>query len=71
MIANGDTSGRKITVTAQAGVSPTDTGTSKHLVLSLGGTIHFTTTVADQAIAVGTDFDIPAFDHEVRDPAAE
>ncbi len=70
-IADGDTSGRKVTMTAQSNITPTGTGTAKHLVLSLGGTIHYTTTVTDQALSPAATFDIPAFDHEIRDPQAE
>ena len=70
-IGDGDTSGRKITITAQSDITPTGTGTGKHLVLSLSGTIHYTTTITDQALSPSATFDIPAFDHEIRDPAAE
>lgn len=70
-IGDGDTSGRKLTIAAQSDITPTGNGTGKHLVLSLSGTIHYTTTITDQALTTAQTFDIPAFDHEIRDPQAE
>ncbi len=68
-IADGDTSGRKITVAQQADVSITGSGTAKHIVLSLGGTILLTTTCTDQVLTSGGTVTIPAFTDEIADPA--
>ena len=67
-IANGDTSGRKITVAQQADVSITAPGTALHIVISLGGTILLTTTCTSQALTSGGTVTIPAFDDEIADP---
>lgn len=67
-IGDGDTSGRKLTVTAQEGITPTGDGTGRHLVLSLSGTIRYVTTITEQAMTTADTINIPAFDHEVRDP---
>lgn len=68
-IADGTTSGRKITVAEQADVSITGSGTAKHIVLSLGGTILLTTTCTDQVLTSGGTVTIPAFVDEIADPS--
>jgi len=69
VIADGTTSGRKITVAQQAGVSITGSGTAKHVVLSLGGTILDVTTCTDQVLTSGGTVTFPAWSHEVLDPS--
>jgi len=68
VIANGDVSGRKITVQQQADISVTDTGTALHVVLSLAAVIHLTTTCTSQALTSGNTVTVPAFDYEITDP---
>ncbi len=68
VIANGDFSGRKITVAQQTDVSITASGTALHVVLSLGGTILLTTTCTSQVLTSGGTVTIPAFDDEIADP---
>lgn len=63
-VAEGDTSGRKLTVAEQS-VSVTTAGTAKHVVLSLDGTILATATCTDQAVTVGGTMTVPAFDIEI------
>lgn len=68
VIADGDTSGRKITVSQQADIPITATGTALHVVLSLGGTIKLTTTCTSQALTSGGTVTVPAFKDEIADP---
>jgi len=68
VIGEGDTNGRKIAVAQQADVTVTDDGTALHIVLSLGGTIHLTTTCTSQALTSGNTVTIPTFDDEIADP---
>lgn len=67
-IAAGDTSGRKLTVAQQTGVSITSTGDANHVVLSLTGTILDVTTCTTQTLTSGGTVTFPAWDHEVLDP---
>jgi len=68
--ANGDVSGRKVTVAAKAGVSITATGTATHVALTDGINVLDVTTCTSQALTSGGTVDIPAWDHEIADPTA-
>ena len=65
-----DTSGRKVTVTAQAGETIGTTGTATHLALcKLSDTsLRLVTTVTSQALTAAGTVDIPAWKHNVQDP---
>lgn len=67
-VAAGDTSGRKLTVAVQTGVSITATGDAAHVVLSLSGTILDITTCTSQTLTSGGTVTFPEWDHEVLDP---
>ena len=67
-ISDGDVSGRKITISAQEGITITGAGTAKHIVLSLDGTIKYITTCTDQVLVLGIPLNTPAFKHEIEDP---
>lgn len=67
-IADGDAGGRKVTVTAQSGVSITATGAANHVVLSLSGTIKYVTTGDGQTLNSGGTVDFPAFKITSADP---
>ena len=67
-IADGGTSGRKITVSEQASIEVITTGDAKHIVLSLSGTIHLTTTCTTQTLTDGNTVTVPAFVDEIADP---
>jgi hypothetical protein len=67
-IADGDSSGRKITTAQKAGVSVTGNGTAHHIVLSLTGTILLVTTCTAQVLTSGNTVTIPAFKEEIADP---
>lgn len=70
-VGNGDTSGRKVTVGAQAAVLIDTSGTATHIALTGAGTLLYVTTCTSQAlIANGSNtVDIPAFDIEIADAA--
>lgn len=69
-LANGDTSGRKLTVAAQSAVPIDASGTATHIALAEGGdTLLYVTTCTSQALTSGGTVDCPAFDIEVADPS--
>jgi len=68
VIANGDTSGRKLTVQAQPSVPVDTTGTATHVAICDGSTLLFVTTCTSQLISVGNTVTIAAWDIEVADP---
>jgi hypothetical protein len=67
-IADGDVSGRKVTMTQRTDISVTASGTARHIVLSLGGTIKLTTTCVEQSLTSGNTVTIPNFKDEIQDP---
>lgn len=67
-IADGDASGRKLTIAQQAAIPIDANGTAKHVVLSLTGTIKLTTTCTDQVLTSGGTVTVPAFKLELADP---
>jgi hypothetical protein len=67
--ANGDVSGRKKAVDAQADVAITGTATANHVALCSGTTLLYVTTTDAQALASGGTVTIPTWDIEIEDPA--
>ena len=65
--ANGDTSGRKVTVGQQTDVPIDATGTATHVVIS-DTTDIFVTTCTSQALTSGGTVTVPAWDIEIADP---
>jgi len=68
-IADGDVSGRKVTMAQKTGVAITGTGTALHIILSLAAVIIDITTCTSQALTSGGTVTFPAWDHEVLDPS--
>ena len=66
-IANGDSSGRKVTVAAQASLSIDASGTATHVAIN-DGTDYYVTTCTSQALTSGGTVTIPAWDIEIGDP---
>lgn len=66
--ANGDSSGRKITVAEQANISVTGTGTATHIAICTGSALLIVTTCTSQSLTSGNTVTVPAFDCEVADP---
>lgn len=70
-LADGDTSGRKLTIAAINTVSVTNSGTAAHVahVSSTGSLLLFVTTCTSQALTAGNTVNIPTHDLELRDLA--
>ena len=68
--ANGDTSGRKITVNQAANINVDSSGTAQHVALSDSNNskLLYVTTCTSQALTAGNTVTIPAWDIEVSDP---
>lgn len=68
--ANGDTSGRKMTVAEQAATAIDSTGTATHVAITnLSGTLlKVVTTTTSQALTSGGTVDIGTFKLEIADP---
>lgn len=66
--ANGDVSGRKVTVAAKAGVTVDTTGTANHVALVDATNLLLVTTCAGTALTAGGTVDFAAFDDEIADP---
>ena len=67
--ANGDTSGRKVTVGQQSNVTIDNNGTATHVALIDGSTLRYVTTCTSQGLTAGGTVTVPAFDIEVADPS--
>jgi hypothetical protein len=70
-LADGDTSGRKVTVSAQNSLTVDTTGGANHLALMDGVTLYYVTEMATQALVATNTINVTAWDIEFRDPAAE
>lgn len=66
-IANGDVSGRKITVLAQTGNNASANGSATHIALDDGSTLLHVTTCPAKTVTSGEPFDTAAFDIEFAD----
>jgi hypothetical protein len=66
--ADGDVSGRKVTVAQQADVSITATGDATCVVLDDGTVMQYVTTCTQQSLTSSGTVTIPSFDIEFADP---
>jgi hypothetical protein len=64
-LANGDTSGRKMTISAKSGVSVTNTGTGQHVAICDATNLLFVTTTTSQAVSAGGTCDIGSWKDEI------
>lgn len=67
--ANGDISGRKVTVAAKATQTIDTTGTATHIALTDATRLLYVTTCTSQALTSGGTVSFPAWDAEIADPA--
>jgi hypothetical protein len=69
-VADGDVSGRKLTVAAQADIPITATGTAEHICIvdSATTSVLYVTSCTAQSLTSGNNVSIPAWDMELRDP---
>ena len=68
-IANGDTSGRKLTVAQQTDFPVDTSGTATHVCLIDGTNLLYVTTCTSQALTSGNTVTVPAWDIEIADPS--
>lgn len=68
-IANGDTSGRKLTLAAQSGVTVDSNGTALHLALldTVNSRLLIVLTITSQSVTAGNTASTNAVDMELRD----
>lgn len=66
----GDTSGRKVTVAAKAGVNVDTSGTGNHVALirTADSSLRYVTTCTSQAVTSGNQVNFPAWDIETAAP---
>lgn len=67
--ANGDTSGRKVTVAAKSAVPVDTSGTADHVALCDATRLLYVTTCTGQVLTAGNTVNIPAWKAEIADPA--
>lgn len=66
-----DTSGRKVTISAETGITIDVSGTADHIALTNGtDKLWFATTCTSQALVAGGTVDVPAWKINVQDPTA-
>jgi len=70
-LADGDASGRKVTVGAKSGVTVDTSGTITHIAIvdDTNSKLLLVTTVTSRAVLASDKIDIPAFDDEIADPS--
>ena len=70
-LANGVTSGRRVTVAAKSGVSVATSGTANHVALVdvTGSRLLYVTTSPAQALTSGSTVNFGAWDIEIANPA--
>jgi hypothetical protein len=66
--ANGDTSGRKVTVAAKSAVPVDSSGTATLVALVDATRLLYVTTCTSQALTSGNTVNIPAWKVEIADP---
>ena len=67
-ISNGDASGRKLRVTAQAGEAVTNSGAGTYIALCDGSTLLCWTSCTSIDVLDSGTVDFPAWDYELTDP---
>jgi hypothetical protein len=67
-VANGDVSGRKITMGAKSGVSVSASGLATHISLDDGVTLLYVTQCTNQSLTAGNTVNIPTWKVEIADP---
>jgi len=66
--ANGDISGRKVTIAAKSNVNVDASGTGTHVALVDATRLLYVTTCVSQALTAGNTVNFPAWDIEFADP---
>lgn len=68
-IADGDSSGRKVTIAQQDAIPVDTSGTATHVAISTGTELRYVTTCTSQALTAGNTVTVPAWKVEVADPS--
>lgn len=70
-IADGDVSGRKMTVASKSGITVDNTGTADHVALldTVGSVLLYVTTSTALGLTSGSSLTLGAWDVEIGDPA--
>jgi len=66
--ANGDTSGRKVTMAAKSAVPVDTSGTADHVALCDATRLLLVTTCTSQVLTAGNTVNFPAWKDEIADP---
>ncbi len=67
--ANGDVSGRKLTIASQVDVPVDSSGTATHVAVCDGSNLLYVTTCTSQVLTAGNTITVPAWDIEIADPS--
>lgn len=67
--ANGDVSGRKVTIAQQEDVPVDSNGTATHVAICNGSDLLYVTTCTSQVLTSGNTVTVPAWKIEVSDPS--
>ena len=67
--ANGNVSGRKVTIAQQSNISVATSGTATHVALIDGSILLLVTTCTSQALTAGNTVTVPAWKDEIADPS--
>jgi len=70
-IADGDTSGRKVTISQKSGVTVDETGTGNHVALvdTANSRLLYVTTATSQSLTSGNTMTFESWDVELRSPS--
>lgn len=68
-LANGDSSGRKLTISQQVDVTVDTDGTATHIAICSGSALLYVTTCVSQSVVTGNTVTLPAWDIEIADPS--
>ena len=70
-IADGDTSGRKLTIAAQSGITVDTGGSAQHIAIcdNANTKLLYVTTTAATTITASNNVDLSAWDIEIADPS--
>lgn len=66
---DGDSTGRKLTKTAETGITVTNPGTATHVALCSGSVLLLVDTCTSQVLTAGNTVNTPAFKWEIADPS--
>lgn len=68
-VANGDSSGRKVTMAAKSGETVDTSGTATHVSLTSASLLLYVTTCTSQALTSGNTVNFPTWKIEIADPS--